>query len=84
MRALVSAIVAAGLIFPATASAQRWTTPGTHERLKEARENAKAEPRSERKSEKPDREAREPTKVCPRAARAGKVNRAYPGECPPD
>jgi len=77
-------MVAAGLIVPVAASAQRWTTPGTHERLEEARENSDAEARSERESEKPARDAREPTGACPRAAKAGKVNLAFRGQCTPD
>lgn len=78
MKTSLSLIVAAALIVPAAASAQRVTTPGTfarHAANLEQAEEAKAEQREESRMATSERE---PAADRVPAAKAGKVNTAAP------
>ncbi|MEM7664918.1 MAG: hypothetical protein AAF250_03605 [Pseudomonadota bacterium] len=79
MKTLTSMIIAAALIAPHAASAQRHTTPNTQERhaVNLAETNSK-DASSERRADNERKDAERDTRVT--AAKAGKINVAAPAD----
>ena len=77
MKALTTAIVAAALVVPGMAAAQRHTTPGAEQRIEKALEKAEQEEPIAKTAQRDERREQADDRRVP-AAKAGKVNAVAP------